>query len=209
MPESPCPGCGAPVRFRSSVSLLCVCPRCLSQVVRRDLDLQALGKVAALQPDGSPLQLFATGAYDGRPFTVLGRLQLGFPEGFWNEWFLDFSDGRSGWLGEAQGLYAVSFRVEDAGRLPAFAELALGRRLRVGGEELVVKDIRRAEYLSAQGELPFRPPLGEKVPVADLAGAGTRFGTLDYSEPAPILFMGHYREFDQLGFAGLKEIEGW
>lgn len=209
MRELPCPTCGAAIPFKSSVTLIAVCPYCASQVLRSDMNLESLGKVAELQADGSPLQLYATGTFDGDSFTVLGRMQLKFPEGFWNEWFIDFNSGRQGWLGEAQGLYAVSFKSESKENLPAFAALQVGRTLTLAGEDFSVRDLREASYLSAQGELPFRPPLGETAPLADLQGEGDRFATIDYSEKEPILFLGRMREFAQLNFSRLKELEGW
>ena len=57
--------CGAPVRFKSSVALLAVCASCRSQLVRKDLDIESLGKVAELVSDGSVVQLGTEGRWRG------------------------------------------------------------------------------------------------------------------------------------------------
>ena len=104
-----CPSCGASVAFQSSVSILAVCEHCNSTLVRHDINVEDVGKMATLQIDGSPLQPGVLGEYKGVGFSVVGRIQLRYDRGIWNEWHLMFSDGRSGWLGEAGGTYAVSF----------------------------------------------------------------------------------------------------
>ncbi|MBI5624008.1 MAG: DUF4178 domain-containing protein [Elusimicrobia bacterium] len=209
MMASDCPSCGAPVSFKSSVTLLAVCPYCRSLLLRKDLDIENLGKAAALMPDGSPMQLGAEGKYKGSPFAVIGRIQLRYPDGFWNEWHLNFIDGTYGWLGEAQGLYALSFLDKTASGLPAFASLVVGAEVLLGSESFLVRDRREAEYVSGEGELPFRVPFGEKAAFADLSGPGTRFAAIDYSETPPLLFTGEYVPFDKLELTGLKKVEGW
>ena len=59
-------------------------------VVRRDVDVEALGKVAALPPDLSPLQLGSSGTFRDVGFTLIGRVRLAYDGGSWNEWFALF-----------------------------------------------------------------------------------------------------------------------
>lgn len=209
MTETLCPSCGAPVAFRSSVALLAVCPNCRSQLFRKDLDLEVLGKAAQLIEDGSVIQVGTEGRWQGVAFAVAGRMQLRFDAGLWNEWFLLFDNGDQGWLGEAQGTYAVSFKREPDKPLPAFSELAVGKRLVLMGQDFEVSDLRTASYLSAQGELPFRPPLGESAQLADLSAVGGGFATLDYSEEKPLLFLGRYAKPEELALTNLRVPEGW
>lgn len=207
MIERKCPACGAMVPFRTSISLYAVCPFCRSLALRRDLDLEKLGESAQLKPDGTPLQVGSGGVYRGAPFELVGRMQLKTPHGFWNEWFMVFADGRQGWLGEAQGAYAVSFKTEY--NVPAFRDLKVMAKVDVKGSAYQVLELIEAEYLAAEGELPFRPPLGESVRTADLIGEGGAFGTIDYSDEPPSVYTGEYQDFDALHFTGLKSFEGW
>lgn len=209
MKEAACPSCGAPVAFRSSVCLLAVCPNCRSQLWRKDLNLEALGKSAALLEDGGVVQLGTEGRWGGVGFAAVGRLQLRFDAGLWNEWFLLFDNGDQGWLGEAQGKYALSFKREATGPLPGYDELAVGRRLNLEGRAFTVTDLRTAEYLAAAGQLPFKPPLGEKAPLADLTAEAGGFATLDYSEGNPLLFLGQWATPEALALTNLRIPEGW
>jgi hypothetical protein len=64
------------VKFTSVASLLSVCSYCGSTLIRRDLDVENLGKMAELIPDSSPLQLGVERRYRGKHFNVMGRLQV-------------------------------------------------------------------------------------------------------------------------------------
>lgn len=207
--EVNCPSCGAPVVFQSAASVMAVCEYCSSTLVRHDLDLENIGKMAQLQADGSPLQLRAEGRYQGESFTVVGRIQLRFEKGLWNEWHLLFDDQRSGWLGESAGIYAVSFLTEVGEKIPKFEELQPGESVTLKKASYEVTDVEKAFCVGGQGELPFQIGPGYEAPVADLAGSAKRFATLDYSEEPPLVYMGEYVEFEELHFSGLREIDGW
>jgi hypothetical protein len=207
--EVSCPSCGAPVKFLSAASLLSVCPHCGSTLLRRDLDVENIGKMAELIADASPLQLTAEGRYRGAYFTVVGRIQVDYPEGSWNEWFLLFGDGRSGWLGEAGGSYTVSFETPVPESLPLWDGLHPGLRVLLKGRAYEVADVRTARVVGGEGELPFRVGPGYEARVADLRTDSQRFATLDYSDEAPRVFLGEAVEFDQLQLRGLRSFEGW
>jgi uncharacterized protein DUF4178 len=209
MTEASCPSCGAKVTFRSSASVFAVCEYCKSTLVRHDVDVEALGRMADLKADGSPLQLGATGAYRGVHFAAVGRIQYRFPQGLWNEWYLLFDDMRGGWLGEARGNYAVSFVEPVAEPIPPFDKLAAGAAVMLDGVAFEVVDVQKAQCIAGEGELPFRVGAGYEAPVADLQGPGRRFATIDYSEDEPLVFLGEYVEFEQLALSGLRVFDGW
>ena len=50
----------------------------------------------------------------------LGRIQLRYSAGMWNEWYLLFDDGSASWLGDSSGMFVVTSLVNFPGRLPAF-----------------------------------------------------------------------------------------
>ena len=155
----------------------------------------------------SPVLVGSRGTYRAAPFEVVGRMQLKTPRGFWNEWSLMFADGRQGWLGEAQGTYAVSFKTEY--KVPALSDLTIDAKVEIKGRVYRVREIVDAKYLAAEGELPFKPPLGETAPSVDLIGENGAFATLDYSDNPASIFVGEYQGFEALSFTGLKVIEGW
>ena len=118
MKTANCPSCGADIRFQSAVAVMAVCGYCKSTLVRHDLELENIGKMAALLADASPLQLGTQGRYRDKPFTVVGRIQLRYSQGLWNEWYILFADQRGGWLGEMLGNYVVTFPVKTTESLP-------------------------------------------------------------------------------------------
>jgi hypothetical protein len=184
--------------------MVVVCPYCRSVVARGDRKLEDLGKVAALAETGSLLAVGLKGRYQGVPFELTGRAQLGHPAGgLWDEWYAHFADGRWGWVAEAQGRFYVTFRTEPASRhaVPDFIDLHVGRSVTpaAGVPPLIVAEKANAKYLSAEGEIPYRLVPGETYNYADLSGPNGEFGTFDYSEQPPLVFAGRQVTLDELG----------
>jgi hypothetical protein len=209
MQKCNCPSCGAPVIFQSAASILAVCEYCASTLIRHDLDLEDLGKMAALLVDGSPLQLRAEGQYRRAHFSVVGRIQLRYEKGIWNEWHLLFDDLRSGWLGESGGIYTVSFLTAVKEVIPRFKDLNAGSRVILNDQPYEVTQLQKTFCVAGEGELPFAVGPGYEAPEADLAGPENMLATLDYSEEIPLVFLGEYVEFEQLHLSGLREFDGW
>lgn len=199
-----CPSCGAPVVFKSASSVFAVCEYCQSTLVRHDQALEDIGKMAALVEDRSPLQLGSEGTWQGLHFALIGRIQLKYSQGLWNEWHVMFDDMRTGWLSEAGGEYVVSFLHQVREPLPKFEELQPGQRFVLASRAWTVTDIEDAECVAGQGELPFKVGAGYKAPVVDLR-SGDNFATLDYSETPPLLFMGSPVTFKSLKLANLRQ----
>ena len=199
-----CPSCGAPVVFKSASSILAVCDYCQSTLVRHDQALEDIGKMAALVEDRSPLQLGAEGSYKGVHFALIGRIQIKYSQGIWNEWHLLFDDMRTGWLSEAGGEYVLTFAryVED--RLPEVSELKVGQRFVLASQTWTVSNIENAECIAGQGELPFKVGAGYPVVAVDLRNSAN-FATLDYSETPPLFFIGEAVDFKSLKMSNLRE----
>lgn len=160
--------------------------------------------MAALVEDRSPLQLGAEGSYQGVHFALIGRIQLKYSQGTWNEWHLLFDDMRTGWLSEASGEYVLTFVHPVQEPLPVFEALKIGQRIAVASRVWTVSNLESAECIAGQGELPFKVGAGYPVPAADLR-SDKAFATLDYSETPPLLFVGEAVDFKSLKMAGLRE----
>jgi hypothetical protein len=208
--KSPCPSCGAEVEFKSKVSVFSVCPYCRSTIVRHDLKLETLGKMAELPEDMTPFQCGTSGKYDGKAFELLGRVKLSWDDGSWNEWFAQFSDGREGWLAEAQGMYMMSFLRPEITQVPPVGELKAGFAFPMGGASFKVDDIKRATCMGSEGELPYPAPVGRESVSVDLSAPGNLFATVEYSITEGVrVYIGKTVEFDTLALKGLRELEGW
>lgn len=207
-----CPSCGAEVPFRSSLSVYAVCAYCNSMVVRRDVDVEAIGTMAALPEDMSPLQIGTEGVYQGVRFSLVGRLKIGWEAGAWNEWFIVSDDSRKGWLAEAQGFYAVSYELAVPDSLPEANSLNINDFITLEGDSLRVVDIKDATCIGSEGELPFIAPKGRKTRSIDLLGAHGEFASIEIEHKMQgntRLYVGNYVAWDDLKLSHLRELEGW
>jgi hypothetical protein len=201
-----CPNCGAPVEFRSPASAFAVCSFCRSTIVRDGEALRRIGQSAELFDDHTPLQLGATGRFQGEAFALVGRLQYRYAEGTWNEWHALFDNGKSGWLSEDNGRYVFAFDASLQIAPPPNDALRPGAQVVLDGQGWSVASVVVAKLIAAQGELPFEPNLERGFVVADLRNARGEVGTLDYAEPtAPKWSIGQAVAISELAMSGLAE----
>lgn len=223
MPNLACPSCGADVRFSSSLSVSAVCPYCSTLVVRTDVDVKDMGKVAALPADMSPLQI-GTEAYDGdTPFTLIGRVRMAWTDGFWTEWFFAGADGRKGWLAEAQGTFAISYESEAPlhGSTRSALVRALDMRTKLSnadagtrtltfeGKPYALTDRKTAVCIGCEGELPVVAGPGRKSITLDFMGEPDEFVSVEASGETLRVFVGRYVEWNALRASHAREVEGW
>jgi hypothetical protein len=202
---APCPGCGAPVEFRSAQSTHAICGFCQSTVVRNGDVLSRIGKMAELFDDHSPLQLFASGKYQNRNFTLIGRLQYKTAEGTWAEWNAMFDDGQAGWLAEDNGAYVFTQPDTLQRNMPPADRYVVGKQVGVNGKPFSVASNVSATLISAQGELPKLPPLGQAFDVVELRSASGEVISIDYTGTPPNVSQGTAVLLDDLALSGLKD----
>ncbi|HEV8203865.1 MAG TPA: DUF4178 domain-containing protein [Pyrinomonadaceae bacterium] len=207
-----CPSCGAPVEFKSGQSIVVICGYCRSALARTDRELKDLGKVAELVETGSPLDIGLRGKWKDVPFELTGRAQLGHEMGGqWDEWYATFSNGWLGWLAEAQGRFYITFQypIPEGAQVPSFDQLQLGQQ--VPGlpwpTPLMVAETGRATALGAKGEIPYLLTPGETYYYADLSGVNNSFGTLDYNQSPPLVFLGQQVTLAELGITTTRAPE--
>jgi len=146
------------------------------------------------------------------PFELTGRAQLGHEMGGqWDEWYATFSNGWLGWLAEAQGRFYITFQypIPEGVQVPSFDQLQLGPP--VPGlpwpSPLMVAETGRATALGAKGEIPYLLTPGDTYYYADLSGVNKAFGTLDYNESPPLLFLGQQVTLADLGITTTRAPE--
>lgn len=206
--RAPCPGCGAPVEFRSAQSTHAVCPYCQSTVVRQGETLARIGKMAELFDDFSPLQLFAAGRIQDQPFTLVGRLQYATPGGRWTEWIAALDGDRSGILSEDNGAFVFSLPLELQRAAPPAADLRLGMTTAVNGQSYTVASNEQVRLVSAQGELPRLPELGAPFQVVELRSDQGLVLSLDYDTQPSGAYLGRAVRLQDLQLAGLRDESG-
>jgi DNA-directed RNA polymerase subunit RPC12/RpoP len=210
--QANCPACGAQVLFKTGSSVVVVCEFCRSVVARTDRGVEDAGKVADIVESGSPLEVGLRGVYIGVAFELTGRAQLQHAAGgFWDEWYAAFTDGRWGWLAEAQGRFYLTFQIQvpQPALLPPFEQLQLGQPVYAipAQQPPVVAEKGTARALAAAGEIPYRLTPGEVYAYADLSGQSGAFGTLDYGEQPPLVFVGREASLEELGLANAQRTQ--
>jgi hypothetical protein len=111
---------------------MAVCGYCQSTLVRHDVNIEDIGKMAALAEDASPIRRGMAGRYKGRAFSVIGRIQQQYEAGYWNEWYLLFDDQREGWLSEGSGQFYLTFAADNPEIIPPFSQIKVGMNLKLG-----------------------------------------------------------------------------
>ena len=203
-----CPACSAEVEFKSRSSVFGVCSYCSSTLVRHDMNLETLGKMAELPPDVSPLKVGTRGFYDNSRFEILGRKKMVWENGYWNEWFVMFDNGKEGWLAEAQGNLAISFKDEGIA-IPSKQQLNLDLIVNSRYGHFEAQDIKEATCTGSHGELPSQGLKGQKSLCVDFVGEEGTFLSIEYGLHKTEAYVGKYVEFDDFKFTNLREIDGW
>lgn len=154
--------------------------------------------MSAVLEDYSPFQIGTSGRIGGRSFTLIGRIQLRYEAGMWNEWYAMFDDGTVGWLGDSSGMYTFTFERDiPQDQIPPFAALAIGKSMRFEDRSFLVSEIRTGECVAGQGELPFKVGQGYEIEVADFR-FDSQFLTLDYSDEKTRAYLGQAVTIPQL-----------
>ncbi len=227
MKKYPCPSCGAEIPFRTSIASHGVCPYCRTMVVRDDDALRKTGEMAQIPDDMSPLQLGTEGTFQGVRFGIAGRMKIGYEDGSWNEWFIVSDDARRGWLAEAQGFYAPCFEVENPSEKTLHAVQKMndwaggdlageawiknpsGQRIIIEGTTYKIVDIKRAECIASEGELPFSAPQGRKTTTIDCIAGDGKFASIDLADGRARVFTGAYVTWPELNCRYYRAFEGW
>jgi hypothetical protein len=214
--DANCPNCGAAVHFRSADLPVKICDYCRSSLVRNGDVLQAMGKIAEVPEDVSPLQLGVRGTDGGVGFELIGRVRWRWTDGGWNEWLALFDDGSTAWIGEAMGRYMLLRQVEQTESLPAVAkelrddiDVPLGTETSIAWVNYIVTDVKEATCAGGDGELPFSTPAGLTVKSVDLMAPDGQCASIQKERGEILIYAGRYVTLGDLKATGLRAFEGW
>jgi hypothetical protein len=216
MLDTNCPNCGAPLSFRSANLAVKVCDSCRSAVVRTGETLEAVGRVAEVPEDVSPLQLGVRGRDGALGFELVGRVRWRWSDGAWNEWCVVFQDGSYGWLGEASGRFMLLREVpvsvfggEAVARLAAGQQVVPGMTATLAELEYEVNDVQPVECIGSEGEMPFPTPIGTTAVSVDLQRPDGRAASLQTDGGEVSGYAGRYVTLAEIAATGLRDFEGW
>jgi len=178
-----------------------VCPHCQHVVVRSDRDLVSVGRVAEVVFNDTALAHGDAGVFQGKSFTVHGRVVMQHPQGgTWEEYYAIFEGQGATWIEEAMGRWYVVQQV--AAFAPPLDTLAPGVQVDLGEfGAFIVDEVSEGTFLSAEGELPFSAAPGTVRRFADLSAAdGTRASIQEVAGSSELsVFVGVVTTFDALG----------
>ena len=161
----------AEVAFKSHASVMAVCEYCQSTVMKDADAVKDIGKMSAVLEDYSPHpDRHRPAVLGGQHFTAdRPHPAAATSAGLWNEWYLMFDDGRTGWLGDSvRAVHADHSRRKPSGALPAFRRLHAGPPIHLLGQLLYRRPMNAARRcIGGQGELPFRVGEGWQARMAD------------------------------------------
>jgi hypothetical protein len=210
-----CPSCGAALPVRDPALPYSTCAYCQTLVRRAAGSVEAVGTVAALPADVSPIQIGTTVDRDAIAATVVGRVRWGWSDGSWNEWFLRAADGRAFWLGEAMGMFMLTSAYPAVLAVPAIRNFADGNpmardcTIKAGGKWLTATDIKEAACLGSEGDLPFPTLPGWTMTSVDFRNAAGDALSVQRDADGTTAWLGEWSDLAGLKPANLRQIEGW
>ena len=217
MLDATCPNCGAPIRFRSNDLPVKVCDYCRTSVLRTGGNLQAIGKIAEVPDDVSPLQLGVRGRDGAQSFELIGRVRWRYADGAWNEWLALFDDGSTGWVGESTGRYMMLRAIDHSGMRTAIVRqlrdgqtVEVGEQATIDGVDYWVSDVKDVTVVASEGELPFSAPRGLAAISIDLNGRDGECASVQKDEDGEVeVYTGRYMSLADLHATGLRSFEDW
>jgi hypothetical protein len=148
-----CPSCGAPLQIESAFTTTLICTFCGASLLVRDTEVDITGKTAKLAEYPSRFAVGANGTVKGRPFRVLGRVRYQNSDGFWDDWFVEFSNQQPGWITEDEGDLTLGFKSRLTSPVPPFEQIRVGTFIPLGQDRLFVSEKDQGRVLGGEGQL--------------------------------------------------------
>jgi len=190
-----CPSCGAPHEIYNPGVIMKVCEYCRNAIYWDEEKIKLAGAQSILDEGFTRLYRGAAGTLFQRRFMVLGRIRYSFGRGFWDEWFLEFQNGKTEWLSEDNHELAIEKQIERALNTP-FTAFAPGKSFKLEGKTFVVEEAGEAECIGVEGDLPVVIQTGEKYPYVDASSPDGRYTlSIEYDEDPPTIFQGHWLKY--------------
>ncbi|MDQ7823969.1 MAG: DUF4178 domain-containing protein [Candidatus Eremiobacteraeota bacterium] len=167
-----CPSCGAPITVETAYAKTVVCPYCDSTNLIEDKGLSPAGKMAKISRAPSIFSVGRSGAIEGKRFRILGRLRYDYEDGFWDEWYLKYEDGKAGWISEEEGECTLFFKEAVTGEID-LGSIRVGQKVMVNGRQVFITEIQDATLAGGEGELNYRAVPGTAVTHYEGNASGT------------------------------------
>ncbi|MGV3588790.1 MAG: hypothetical protein ACO1OF_17425 [Adhaeribacter sp.] len=204
-----CTSCSTSLQFMAHGSNCIICPGCRFLNYRiRPKSTTCLRKLEAVQEDMSVIRIGTSGTSEGINFEVIGRLQYFFQERYRNHWFLIYSDGRTGWLGDWDGNYSL-FTQAEAVR-SKFENPAPGKMVQINNIEYITEQIDVSRCVFGEGELGAFYLDENKFITLELYTTDYRLALANiFTQKTIEVFTGQYLELGDLNLQNLRQDHDW
>ena len=127
-----CPSCGAEAPPLLKHSKLAVCAFCNSTLFVEDAQVRSAGEKSVLTEVPSILEMGRRFHYGNWMFEPIGRIRFeyGDGQGYWDEWWVLLSDGKTKWISNDEGEYVIQNEMALDGEAPPFEKFRVGGCIR-------------------------------------------------------------------------------
>jgi hypothetical protein len=217
-----CDKCQKELEFKSENSNVCICS-CKNKVTKDKNFFEE--KTINLLSDYSKIKLGTKGRYNNCNFTVIGRLQIKYTNGFWNRWNILFENGKTAWLSEFFNQYIITFKylndeyeyIKDKLKLNTsfkeinnfyyFNKIEVDNVYLINNINYVATDVIESKIVGAEGELNFNLNKN-KIKIIKFKKENIVISA-DYSENDnnPVFYFGEHVREEDLCLSNYKSIE--
>lgn len=196
-----CPSCGAAHNIYNPGITTVSCEYCGTTFYWDTEKIEDKGKHALLPEGFSRFYTGGEGTIQTRPFTILGRARYSFGKGFWDEWYIIYSDtNENAWLSEDNHEFSLE-TVKERVKLPEYEKLRPGvsLKLKESAPPFIIDEVGEAECIGIEGSLPKEIAVGETYRFADGSTPdGTMTLGIEYDAEEPTLFTGVYLPYEEI-----------
>ena len=181
-----CPSCGAAAPPLLKHSKLAVCSFCNSTLFVNDAQVQAAGEKSVLTEIPSILVMGRRFALGKWMFEPIGRIRYEYGDadnsggGYWDEWWVLLSDGKTRWISNDEGEYVIENSVVLQGDPPPYEDYEIGKELILFKQKLRVTELNTATCIGIEGQIPEVIKAGDTYRYAHLEGAKGLLVTAEY-----------------------------
>lgn len=209
-PPQACPSCGKMLPLSPGSSYR-VCSSCQSVLKKTGGGFSVEVQNGILPEDMTPLRLGTRGVWQGNNFEIKGRVRFDFMQGYCNQWYIVYNNGKWGWLQEMYGDYCI---LQDTPLPVAPATLSRakpGKKVKFTGFEFefTLQAMYNGTRFTCEGELPELPPNPPAWIRLEYCYVDRAVIIHTYSKDKIIALQGNYVQTDQLKLTGLRSSAEW
>ncbi len=147
-----CPACNTLHTQALEETTLIACKNC-GEIIFQSITGDTKIKPSKIPQDWSFIKIGASGLYQKRPFTIIGRIRLQLRNDYKNFWCAEISNGKSQWIMESFGSFSMlnppwHEYTKSASKLRAGKSIEVAPNLHYNGEY-----VEKCEGMSYEGEI--------------------------------------------------------